>query len=149
MLRNDTERVVAFMGRFASANPGMTLFTAATTTIVLAEPERILGGEEIVFDADGNPILISKPGIAGRTMKAGGEAVAHVSLNYVRPVFLSVLTFFVVFASLWAILKLYRINQREQKITEAKVAAAMGGPDSAAVAPTLEGNVVKREAENA
>ncbi len=43
MMRNDTERVVGFVGRFVEANPGKTLFTVATTTVILAEPERILG----------------------------------------------------------------------------------------------------------
>ncbi|EMI18009.1 hypothetical protein RMSM_05052, partial [Rhodopirellula maiorica SM1] len=39
LIRNDTEKVVAFAGRFIEANPGKSLFTVATTTIILAEPE--------------------------------------------------------------------------------------------------------------
>ncbi|WP_146518362.1 hypothetical protein [Stieleria varia] len=114
LMRNDAERMVGFMGRFVEANPGKTLFTAATTTVILAEPDRILGGEEIVFDADGNPIVVSKSGIAGRTLQAGGEAVAHASTNYLRPLFLTVLAFISVFATLWIALKLMHINRREK-----------------------------------
>ena len=107
LLRNDTERMVGFLGRFAQANPGKTLFTVAATTIILAEPERILGGEEIVFDADGNPIVVTKPGIMGRTMESGGKVVANVSEQYIRPLYLSVLAFVGVFASLFMCTKLF------------------------------------------
>ena len=91
MMRNDAERVVGFVGKFAADNPGKTLFTVATTTVLLAESERILGGEEIVFDADGNPIVVSKAGLAGRTLAAGGQVVAEVSQGYVRPLYLAVI----------------------------------------------------------
>ena len=47
-------------------NPGKVLFTAAGTTLVLAESERFLGGDEIVFGKDGNPQVVSKPGLIGR-----------------------------------------------------------------------------------
>ena len=72
ILRSDTERMVGFMGRFAADNPGKVLFTAATTTVILAESDRILGGDEIVFEADGNPIVVTKAGLMGRTLDSGG-----------------------------------------------------------------------------
>ncbi|WP_182868981.1 hypothetical protein [Stieleria mannarensis] len=137
LLRNDTERMVAFMGRFAADNPGKTLFTAATTTIVLAESERILGGDEIVFDAEGNPIVVSKAGIAGRTMKAGGEAIAHVSVNYLQPLLLTVIAFVVTFATLFLLLKLWHAHQREKLVTE----GMLREPE------TIEGSVVEKKAE--
>ena len=117
LIRNDTERMVSFMGRFAADNPGKTLFTAATTTIILAESERILGGDEIVFDADGNPIVVSKSGIAGRTMKAGGEALGHVSMNYLQPLFYVLIAFVATFATLFMMLKLWHTHQREKMVT--------------------------------
>ena len=47
-------------------NPCKVLFTVAGTTLVLAESERFLGGDEIVFGKDGNPQVVSKPGLIGR-----------------------------------------------------------------------------------
>lgn len=143
LLRSDAERMVGFMGRFASANPGMTLFTAATTTVILAEPDRILGGDEIVFDADGNPVVVSKAGIAGRTLAAGGEAAAHVSMNYLRPLYITVLTFIGAFAALWMLLKLYHLNRRERQLTESMVQAA--ALESHSEVETIEGTVSKGE----
>jgi hypothetical protein len=118
MLRNDTERVIAFFGRFVEANPGKTLFTVATTTVVLAEPERILGGDEIIFDADGNPIVVRKPGIAGSTINAGGAAAEHVSERYIRPVYLAIMVFFGTFVALWMAIKLWHTHRREQAKTK-------------------------------
>lgn len=110
MLRNDTEAMVKFAGRFAKANPGMTLFTVATTGIILAEPDRILGGDEIVYDADGNPILMRKSGLVDRTVEttvsAGGEVLGHISNSYVKPLFYTALAFVTTFAALFVILKM-------------------------------------------
>ena len=114
----------------------MTLFTVATTTLLLAESERILGGEEIVFDAEGNPILISKAGLAGRTLEAGGKVVAEVSNEYIRPLYLTVLAFVGTFGSLWMLLKLYHLNRRE------RLATATAGVDP----PTVEGRATKKDA---
>ncbi|MEO1524369.1 MAG: hypothetical protein AAFX06_02985 [Planctomycetota bacterium] len=119
LMRNDTVRVVAFMGKFAKDNPGKTLFTVAATSVILAEPERILGGEEIVFDAEGNPVVVTKPGIVGRTMESGGKVVADVSEKYIRPLYLSVLVFVGVFASLFMIIKLYQLS-RSPRVAVAK-----------------------------
>ncbi|QDT06405.1 hypothetical protein K227x_48140 [Rubripirellula lacrimiformis] len=115
VMRQDTTRMVQFLGRFAEANPGKSLFTVATTTVILAQPDRILGGDEIIFDADGNPIVVSKSGLAGRTLAAGGSAVAHVSESYIRPLYLTALAFFTTFAVLWAGLKLWQIHRTVPK----------------------------------
>lgn len=117
LIRNDAERMVGFLGRFAADNPGKTLFTVATTTIILAESDRILGGDEIVFDADGNPIVVTKAGIVGRTMESGGKALGHVSVNYLQPLFLTAIAFVVTFATLFMILKLWHTHAREKLIT--------------------------------
>ncbi|NND99052.1 MAG: hypothetical protein HKN47_17180 [Pirellulaceae bacterium] len=113
MFRNDTERMAGFVGDFVKANPGKSLFTVATTTVILAEPERILGGDEIVLDADGNPIVVSKSGIVGRSIEATGKAAKHVSDGYIRPLFLAVIAFLGTFAVLWSILKLWHVHRRE------------------------------------
>ncbi|MCG8652826.1 MAG: hypothetical protein MI861_23505 [Pirellulales bacterium] len=109
MLKNDTNRMVAFAGRFVEQNPGKTLFTVATTAVILAEPDRILGGDQIVFDAEGNPVLVSKSGLVGRTMEAGGEAAAHVSNQYLRPLFMTAMVFLGTFVALWMMIKLWQV----------------------------------------
>ena len=118
MFRNDTESMVRFAGDFVKANPGKSLFTVAATTVVLAEPERILGGDEIVFDADGNPIVVSKKGIAGRSIEATGAAAKHISDGYVKPVFTMALVFIGAFFALWLCIKLWHANKREKLKTK-------------------------------
>ena len=119
LMRSDAERMVGFMGKFAADNPGKTLFTAATTTVILAESERILGGDEVVFDADGNPIVVTKAGIVGRSIESGGKALGHVSDRYVQPLFMTLMAFLVTFAALFMFLKLWHTHQREKLATAA------------------------------
>ena len=118
MLRSDTEKMVGFVGRFVENNPGKTLFTVATTTVILSEPDRILGGDEVVFDADGNPIVVTKTGLVDRGMSAGGEAAAHVSAQYLRPLYLTAVAFVGTFVALWMMLKLWHVNRRERMKSE-------------------------------
>lgn len=121
LLRRDTERVVTFVGRFVEANPGKTLFTVATTTVILAEPERILGGDEVVFDADGNPVVVRKRGIVDRSIETAGSAAAHVSERYIRPLFLAAAAFAATFATLLIGLKLWHVHRREKLKTKAMI----------------------------
>ncbi len=118
MIRTNTREFTGFVGRFIEKNPGKTLFTAAATTLVLAEPERILGGDEIAYDADGKPYLITKNGIVGRSIKASGEAAAHVSNNFLQPLFYAAIAFAAVFGGLWMMLKLWHANKREKLNTQ-------------------------------
>lgn len=66
MISSNADRFAAFVGRFVEKNPGKVLFTAASTTLILAQSERLLGSDEIVFDKEGNPQVVSKPGLTGR-----------------------------------------------------------------------------------
>ena len=116
MIRNDTARMVGFVGRFAEANPGKTLFTAATTAVILAEPERILGGDEVVFDAEGNPIVIRKGGLADRAIEAGGNVAGHVSERYLRPLYLMIAAFAGAFVLAWLALKLWQFRKLKSAI---------------------------------
>ena len=117
MLRNDTERMVAFVGRFVEANPGKSLFTAATTAVILAEPDRILGGDEIVFDAEGNPVVVHRAGLAGRVLEAGGNVVSHVSDRYLRPVYLTAAAFAGAFLIAWMSLKVWQFKKFKGAMT--------------------------------
>ena len=118
LLRSDTEKMVAFVGRFVEQNPGKTLFSVAATTVILAQPDRILGGDEVVFDADGNPMVVSKQGLAGRTLDATGVAAEHVSDRFLRPLFFAAMVFVGAFATLWFGIKLWNHNRRERHKTK-------------------------------
>ncbi|MFM8173702.1 MAG: hypothetical protein ACKN81_09170, partial [Pirellulaceae bacterium] len=86
MMRSDTKAMLSFLGRFVEKNPGTTLFTAAGTGIILAESERILGGDEIVFDKDGNPHLVSKPGTIGRSFDQAADRLLNPIFNWILPI---------------------------------------------------------------
>ena len=118
MFKQDTDRMVGFVGDFVKANPGKTLFTVAGTTVILAEPEAILGGDEIAFDAEGNPIVISKKGIVGRSIEAGGEAAKHVSDGYIKPVYYTAGAFIGTFFVVWLMIKLWHAHKREKLKTQ-------------------------------
>lgn len=109
LIKNDTDRMVAFVGRFVEDNPGKILFSAATTTVILAQPDRILGGDEIAYDADGNPIVVTRGGLIGRSMDAGGDVAAHVSDKYLQPLFFTVMAFAGTFAAIWVLVKMWQI----------------------------------------
>ncbi len=119
MFKNNTDRMVSFVGRFVEENPGKSLFTVAATTVILAEPERILGGDEVAFDAQGNPIVVSKAGVVGRTMDAGGEALAHTSQEYLQPLFYVAMVFAGTFVTFWLMIKLWHLHRREKAKTKA------------------------------
>lgn len=111
LIRNDTDRMLAFVGRFVEANPGKTLFTAAATTVILAEPERILGGDEVAFDADGNPIVVRKGGLADRALDAGGNVAGHVSTHYLRPIVLTGAAVAGVLLAAWLAFKFWQFKK--------------------------------------
>ena len=106
LIRKDADRFFTFVGRFAEKNPGKVLFTAAGTTIVLQESERMLGGDEIVFDAAGNPIVVTKPGMLGRPAVMAADTANHVSKYYLRPLFCAALAFVTFFGGVFAWRKL-------------------------------------------
>lgn len=58
------QELARWMGDFAKANPGKTLFTAATTTVLLTHPEILTGEEQTTYDEDGTPTgTKKKPGL--------------------------------------------------------------------------------------
>ncbi len=87
LLYKDLKRMIEFMGRFIEKNPGKTLFTAAAVTVMLKHPDRVLGGDEIVFDADGNPVVVTKSGLLGRMTRKAVEPIAKPLEGFARIVF--------------------------------------------------------------
>lgn len=124
LVRNDSKRMAAFMGRFVQQNPGKTLFTVAATTVILAEPERILGGGTIAYDADGNPVLLETTGLADRTLNLGAETVSQISDRFLQPLVYAGMVFLAVFASVWMLMKLWHVNRRQSQLTKQALKAS-------------------------
>jgi hypothetical protein len=104
---DDTKGMIAFIGRFMEQHPGKVLFTAGTTTVILANAERILGGADIVLDADGNPTVVSKPGLMDRVVAQAVEGVLHPLLNVLLPII-------AIGAALWIAVKLWLIYRLQR-----------------------------------
>lgn len=111
MIADQSDRFTTFVGGFVKRNPGVTLFTISSTAIILANKDAIFGGDEIVFDKDGNPVLMSKQGILER---ATSRVTGEVSERVVSPI----MQVFVPLAALLAAgyfgVKLYGVWQRQQ-----------------------------------
>jgi hypothetical protein len=141
MIRSDTKAMVSFLGRFVEKNPGTTLFTAAGTGIILAESERILGGDEIVFDKDGNPILVSKPGTIGRSIDQVSDRLMTPILNWLLPIIAAAFSIFLAIR-LWFSYQSSKMQhrRRDRSLPPAVQAKHLVPPDRAAPIRTLEKN---------
>lgn len=112
MIADQSERFTAFVGEFVKQNPGTTLFTLSGTALVLANQDAIFGGDKIVFDKNGNPVLMSKQGLVER---AASRATREVSERVVSPI----VQIFVPLAALLVAgffgIKLYGVWKRQQR----------------------------------
>ncbi len=121
MISEQSDRFANFVGDFVMKNPGKTLFTAATTGVVLANRDAILGGDEIVFDAEGNPIVVSKSGLIER---AGARATTEVSERVISPVVSMMVPLIAGVVALYAAIKLYGVWRRQQQQLNFKLASS-------------------------
>lgn len=81
MLREDTDRATSFIGRFIENNPGKVLFTAAATPVILANADKLLGGDgDMVIGPDGEPIYVPRPGLVERTVMSVVRQVLAIIL---------------------------------------------------------------------
>lgn len=111
LLYGDTKRMVEFMGRFIEQNPGTTLFYGSTTTVLLANSERLLGGDDLVVGKDGNAVIVSKPGLVGRTMNSVFDKV-------VSPILYVLLPIVAIGSATWIAIKLYYTYRRERHLAD-------------------------------
>jgi hypothetical protein len=107
LVYNDTKGMIAFIGRFMEQHPGKVLFTVATTTVILSNADRILGGADLVLDADGNPTVVSKPGLIDRLVERVVEGVLHPLLSVLLPII-------AIGAAWWIAIKLWPMYRRQR-----------------------------------
>lgn len=62
VINDDKDRFFRWLADFAEKNPGKTIGSATFLAVFLPNAERILGGAEIIYDKDGNPKGVRKPG---------------------------------------------------------------------------------------
>jgi len=80
-IESKMDEFTAFLARFTETNPGKVLFTSSATVIILANSERLLGGEgDMVLDADGNPVYVAQAGMVERTLLALAMPIIKVIL---------------------------------------------------------------------
>lgn len=106
LISSNADRFATFVGRFVEKNPGKILFTAATTTLILAESERFLGGDEIAYSEDGTPYVLHKPGVIGSVANQVGTSV-------VQPIMRAIMWVAVPALAVFASIKLWGIWRRE------------------------------------
>lgn len=107
---SQTDRMCRFLGEFAQKNPGKVLFTSGATALVLTNAERLFGGDEIVFDDDGKPHLISKPGFFERSVNSMFDMFSEDIKSLIRGV---AIVLIVALAS-YSMLKLYGVWQTQR-----------------------------------
>jgi hypothetical protein len=113
---DDAKGMIAFIGRFMEQHPGKVLFTVATTTVLLSNADRILGGADIVLDADGNPTVVPQPGLIDRLVERVVDGVFHPLLSVLLPII-------AIGAALWIAIKLWPMYWRQratQRVTARK-----------------------------
>jgi hypothetical protein len=112
MISEQSDRFATFVGDFVKQNPGKTLFTASGTAVVLANKDAIFGGDEIVFDKDGNPIVVSKQGLVER---AAARTTTEVSNRVISPIVSVFVPLAALIVASFSGIKLFGVWKRQQQ----------------------------------
>jgi hypothetical protein len=117
MISEQSDRFATFVGDFVKQNPGKTLFTASGTAVVLANKDAIFGGDEIVFDKDGNPIVVSKQGLVER---AAARTTTEVSNRVISPIVSVFVPLAALIVASFSGIKLFGVWKRQQQALASK-----------------------------
>ncbi|RMG40091.1 MAG: hypothetical protein D6725_04085 [Planctomycetota bacterium] len=118
MLYDNTKAMMQWMRRFVEKHPGKVLFTTAATALILQNREAVLGGAEIVFDENGKPIGIRKPGLVDRMV----DKVVTPVVSVVRTMLSIAAVVMGLFGAGWLAIKLwflYRSERRKDRLQAA------------------------------
>jgi hypothetical protein len=110
LIGKDKDRFFAWLGKFAEDNPGKTIGSVTFLTAFLPNAERILGGDPIVFDKDGNPQVMHKPGLAGPIVDASARPIGEGVSWLMRGIAIVVVGAIAIYATI----KLLGVLRREQ-----------------------------------
>ncbi|MGV3483043.1 MAG: hypothetical protein ACO1RT_01355 [Planctomycetaceae bacterium] len=123
MISAQSDRFAAFVGDFVKRNPGKTLFTVSGTAIVLANKDAIFGGDKIVLDKDGNPVLMSTQGLLAR---AGSRAASEVGDRVVSPIVGVLVPVLAMLLAAYGSIKLFGMWRRQQRALAAEDSHSSG-----------------------
>ncbi len=90
MIAKQFNGFTSFLGKFASKNPKAVLFTGASLIALESQAERILGGDEILLDEDGRPIVVQKPGLVRTSLDSVSRNLAEPAASVGRNLALAV-----------------------------------------------------------
>jgi hypothetical protein len=116
LIAKDKDRFFTWLGKFVEENPGKTIGSVTFLCAFLPNAERIIGGDPIVFDKDGNPQVMHKPGLVGQVASVAAKPVGEGLTWITRGIAIVVIGAI----ALFAFIKLFGVWRRERiRITEA------------------------------
>jgi hypothetical protein len=77
LIAKQFDSFTSFLGKFANKNPKSVLFTGSCLIALESQAERILGGEEVVLDERGQPVLLERRGLIGRGIEDVSDNMAQ------------------------------------------------------------------------
>ncbi|MFN3150476.1 hypothetical protein [Bremerella sp.] len=76
VVQTDKERFFSWLGRFIEEHPGKTIGSTTFLAAFLPNSERILGGAQIIFDRNGSPIVVRRPGLIEAPLNKLADSMA-------------------------------------------------------------------------
>ena len=113
LINKDKDRFFAWLAAFMEKNPGKTIGSVTFLAVFLPNSERILGGDEILLDKDGNAQIVRKPGLAGQV----GETLVKPLTQGLSWLSRGVAIVVVAACAAYASIKLWGIWRRERRRT--------------------------------
>lgn len=121
VIEGDKDRFFRWLGDFIQKNPGKTIGSATFLAVFLPNSERILGGNEIVFDASGNPVVLRKPGLLEAPTEAFSQGLSWLTKGIAIVVVSSL--------ALFAAIKLWNVWHRARSPHSVRFAGRGSGKD--------------------
>ncbi|PQO28932.1 hypothetical protein [Blastopirellula marina] len=111
LIESSPKEFFAWLGRFIEANPGKTIGSATLLAVVLPNSDRILGGDEVVFDSEGNPVVVSKKGLLSNPV----DTLTESATDGVSWLFKGIAIVIVSALAIYAAIKLWYVWRRESR----------------------------------
>jgi hypothetical protein len=117
------DRMIKFIAKFIEQNPGKVLFTAATTTIILANSDNVLGDGTVIYGEDGDAKGVKKEGSIEKIVKHGLDTI----LSAIMPVIIIGLSLWIAIKLLFLFWYKYRLLNKSKNIKNRKERQKLNG----------------------